>query len=245
MIGKLMKKIFLLLSTALFLFTGCAEESNTLSDIQGNNNSNSSDPDNPVSLKELQGTYNITFFGSEITSNNSNKEDNTYNDYYITNDCQKASELFPDIINNNGKNKCDDTTQINLLTHDAVIFFINNKISLTAKIQAEKGLTDKYRTYKYQHITFGSSDKLSGYGIKEYYYDNNNISDTAYEHSDNNYVITKLNDKTIQIDIFYYRKNIKLDTIFNNINVDTKNTYILEKLDNNTIELINNNDYPF
>lgn len=31
----------------------------------------------------------------------------------------------------------------------------------------------------------------------------------------------------------------------NNINVNTKNTYILEKLDNDTIELINNNDYSF
>lgn len=31
----------------------------------------------------------------------------------------------------------------------------------------------------------------------------------------------------------------------NNINVNTKNTYILEKIDNDTIELINNNDYPF
>ncbi len=246
MIGKLMKKIFLLLSTALFLFTGCAEESNTLSDIQGNNNSNSSDPDNPVSLKELQGTYNITFFGSEITSNNSNKEDNTYNDYYITNDCQKASELFPDIINNNGKNKCGDTTQINLLTHDAVIFFINNKISLTAKIQAEKGLTDKYRTYKYQHITFGSSDKLSGYGIKEYYYDlsSNKISNKPYEYQDSNYIITKLDDKTIKIEIFYNSKEIWQD-IQTSMNVNTTNTYILEKKDNNTIELTYSNDHPF
>ena len=31
----------------------------------------------------------------------------------------------------------------------------------------------------------------------------------------------------------------------NNINVNTKNTYILEKLDNDTIELTNINDCPF
>lgn len=32
---------------------------------------------------------------------------------------------------------------------------------------------------------------------------------------------------------------------YNNMHVNTKNTYILEKIDNNTIELINNNDYLF
>lgn len=132
-----------------------------------------------------------------------------------------------------------------MLTNKAVIYIFDNQISFKAKLQAEGSITDKYLTYKYQYITSAPSNSLNGNEIKEYYYDNNNISDTAYEHSDNNYVITKLNDKTIQIDIFYYRKDIKLDTIFNNINVDTKNTYILEKLDNNTIELINNNDYPF
>ena len=144
-----------------------------------------------------------------------------------------------------GKNKCDEVTQLNLLTNKAVIYIFDNQISFKAKLQAEGNITDKYLTYKYQYITSAPSNSLNGNEIKEYYYYNNNISDTAYEHSDNNYVITKLNDKTIQIDIFYYRKDIKLDTIFNNINVDTKNTYILEKLDNNTIELINNNDYPF
>lgn len=239
-----MKKIFLLLSIAviLFLFTGCAEEKSSL-------NTDSMPVDNiPEEFKNLAGTYNIIFFGSELTNlNNAINIDlfETYNNYYISNNCQKAQELFPDIINKNGKNKCDEVTQLNLLTNKAVIYIFDNQISFKAKLQAEGNITDKYLTYKYQYITSAPSNSLNGNEIKEYYYDNNNISDTAYEHSDNNYVITKLNDKTIQIDIFYYRKNIKLDTIFNNINVNTKNTYILEKLDNNTIELINNNDYPF
>lgn len=239
-----MKKIFLLLSIAviLFLFTGCAEEKSSL-------NTDSLPVDNiPEEFKNLAGTYNIIFFGSELTNLNDAMNIDlfeTYNNYYISNNCQKAQELFPDVINKNGKNKCDEVTQLNLLTNKAVIYIFDNQISFKAKLQAEGSITDKYLTYKYQYITSAPSNSLNGNEIKEYYYDNNNISDTAYEHSDNNYVITKLNDKTIQIDIFYYRKNIKLDTIFNNINVDTKNTYILEKLDNNTIELINNNDYPF
>lgn len=239
-----MKKIFLLLSIAviLFLFTGCAEEKSSL-------NTDSLPVDNiSEEFKSLAGTYNIIFFGSELTNlNNAINIDlfETYNNYYISNNCQKAQELFPDVINKNGKNKCDEVTQLNLLTNKAVIYIFDNQISFKAKLQAEGSITDKYLTYKYQYITSAPSNSLNGNEIKEYYYDNNNISDTAYEHSNNNYVITKLNDKTIQIDIFYYRKNIKLDTIFNNINVDTKNTYILEKLDNNTTELINNNDYPF
>ncbi|MDE7034100.1 MAG: hypothetical protein K2O68_03825 [Mucispirillum sp.] len=46
------------------------------------------------------------------------------------------------------------------------------------------------------------------------------------------------------MDIFYTGKDIFLDAQ-NSMNVDTKNTYILEKVDNDTIELINSNDYPF
>lgn len=237
-----MKKILLIFSITVFLFilTGCAEEKVL------NNGAIQEIDTIPDEFKNIAGTYNITFFGSEITSNNSNKEDNTYNDYYITNDCQKASELFPDIINNNGKNKCGDTTQINLLTHEAVIFFINNKISLTAKLQAENGIVEKYQTYKYQYITFDSTDKLNGYNFKEYYYDvvSNGVSNTAYKYPYNNYNITKLDEKTIKIEIVYNRRDIMLDAQ-NNINVNTKNTYILEKIDNDTIELINNNDYPF
>lgn len=239
-----MKKTLLIFSIAviLSLFTGCAEEKSSL-------NTDSLPVDNiPEEFKNLAGTYNIIFFGSELTNQNGASNVDlfkTYNDYYLTNNCQKAQELFPDVINNNGKNKCDEVTQLNLLTNKAVIYIFDNQISFKAKLQAEGSITDKYLTYKYQYITSAPSNSLNGNEIKEYYYDNNIISDTAYEHSDNNYVITKLNDKTIQIDIFYYGKDIKLDTIFNNINVNTKNTYILEKLDNNTIELINNNDYPF
>ena len=237
-----MKKILLIFSITVFLFilTGCAEEKVL------NNGAIQEIDTIPDEFKNIAGTYNITFFGSEITSNNSNKEDNTYNDYYITNDCQKANELFPDIINNNGKNKCGDTTQINLLTHEAVIFFINNKISLTAKLQAENGIVEKYQTYKYQYITFDSTDKLNGYNFKEYYYDvvSNGVSNTAYKYPYNSYNITKLDEKTIKIEIVYNRKDIMLDAQ-NNINVNTKNTYILEKIDNDTIELINNNDYSF
>lgn len=239
-----MKKTLLIFSITVFLFilTGCAEEKSSL-------NTDSLPVDNiPEEFKNLAGTYNIIFFGSELTNQNGASNVDlfkTYNDYYLTNNCQKAQELFPDVVNKNGKNKCDEVTQLNLLTNKAVIYIFDNQISFKAKLQAEGSITDKYLTYKYQYITSAPSNSLNGNEIKEYYYDNNIISDTAYEHSDNNYVITKLNDKTIQIDIFYYGKDIKLDTIFNNINVNTKNTYILEKLDNNTIELINNNDYPF
>ena len=240
-----MKKIFLLLSIAviLFLFTGCAEEKSSL-------NTDSMPVDNiPEEFKNLAGTYNIIFFGSELTNlNNAINIDlfETYNNYYISNNCQKANELFPDVINNNGKNKCDEFTEINLLTSQAVVYLVDNKISLTAKLQAEKGIVEKYQTYKYQYITFDSTDKLNGYNFKEYYYDvvSNGISNTAYKYSYNSYNITKLDEKTIKIEIVYNRKDIMLDAQ-NNINVNTKNTYILEKLDNNTIELINNNDYPF
>ena len=223
--------------------TGCAEEKSSL-------NTDSLPVDNiPEEFKNLAGTYNITFFGSEINSLNSGSSVDlfeTYNDYYITNNCQKANELFPDVINNNGKNKCDEFTEINLLTSQAVVYLVDNKISLTAKLQAENGIVEKYKTYKYQYITFDSTDKLNGYNFKEYYYDvvSNGVSNTAYKYPYNSYNITKLDEKTIEIEIVYNRRDIMLDAQ-NNINVNTKNTYILEKIDNNTIELINNNDYVF
>lgn len=240
-----MKKIFLLVSIAviLSLFTGCAEEKSSL-------NTDSLPVDNiPEEFKNLAGTYNIIFFGSELTNQNGASNVDlfkTYNDYYLTNNCQKAQELFPDVVNKNGKNKCDEFTEINLLTSQAVVYLVDNKISLTAKLQAEKGIVEKYQTYKYQYITFDSTDKLNGYNFKEYYYDvvSNGVSNTAYKYPSNNYNITKLDEKTIKIEIIYNRKDIMLDAQ-NNINVNTKNTYILEKIDNDTIELINNNDYPF
>lgn len=239
-----MKKILLIFSITVFLFilTGCAEEKSSL-------NTDSLPVDNiPEEFKNLAGTYNITFFGSEINSLNSVSSVDlfeTYNDYYITNNCQKANELFPDVINNNGKNKCDEFTEINLLTSQAVVYLVDNKISLTAKLQAANGIAEKYQTYKYQYITFDSTDKLNGYNFK-YYYDvvSNGVSNTAYKYPYNNYNITKLDEKTIKIEIVYNRRDIMLDAQ-NNINVNTKNTYILEKIDNDTIELINNNDYPF
>ena len=141
-----MKKILLIFSITVFLFilTGCAEEKSSL-------NTDSLPVDNiPEEFKNLAGTYNITFFGSEINSLNSGSSVDlfeTYNDYYITNNCQKANELFPDVINNNGKNKCDEFTEINLLTSQAVVYLVDNKISLTAKLQAENGIVEKYQTY--------------------------------------------------------------------------------------------------
>ena len=57
-----MKKILLIFSIAVFLFilTGCAEEKLSL-------NTDSLPVDNiPEEFKNLAGTYNITFFGSEI-----------------------------------------------------------------------------------------------------------------------------------------------------------------------------------
>lgn len=240
-----MKKILLIFSITVFLFilTGCAEEKVL------NNGSIQGIDTIPDEFKNIAGTYNITFFGSEINSLNSGSSVDlfeTYNDYYITNNCQKANELFPDVINNNGKNKCDEFTEINLLTSQAVVYLIDNKISLTAKLQAANGIVEKYQTYKYQYITFDSTDKLNGYNFKEYYYDvvSNGVSNTAYKYPYNNYNITKLDEKTIKIEIVYNRRDIMLDAQ-NNINVNTKNTYILEKIDNDTIELTNNNDYPF
>lgn len=240
-----MKKTLLIFSITVFLFilTGCAEEKSSL-------NTDSLPVDNiPEEFKNLAGTYNIIFFGSELTNQNGASNVDlfkTYNDYYLTNNCQKAQELFPDVINNNGKNKCDEVTEINLLTSQAVVYLVDNKISLTAKLQAENGIVEKYKTYKYQYITFDSTDKLNGYNFKEYYYDvvSNGVSNTAYKYPYNSYNITKLDEKTIKIEIVYNRRDIMLDAQ-NNINVNTKNTYILEKIDNNTIELINNNDYVF
>lgn len=240
-----MKKTLLIFSITVFLFilTGCAEEKSSLSaDIPPIDNTTED-------FKDIAGTYNITFFGSEINSLNSGSSVDlfeTYNDYYITNNCQKANEFFPDVINNNGKNKCDELTEINLLTNQAVVYLIDNKISLTAKLQAANGIVEKYQTYKYQYITFDSTDKLNGNTFEEYYYDvvNNRVSSTSYKYPYNNYIITKLDEKTIKIDIVYHRKDIMSDA-HNSINVNIKNTYILEKIDNDTIELTNINDHPF
>lgn len=115
---------------------------------------------------------------------------------------------------------------------------------ITAKLQTNGGITDKYLTYKY--ISFNPSDELNGIGVKVYYYDE--VSDNVsinYKEYHTTYYVTKIDNDTIKLEFMYNRQTIALEKYGNKMDVNTKNTLILEKIDNNTIELINSNNYPF
>lgn len=231
-----MKNIFILLSILLFVVTGCSDENNTSksNSSEAGDNSSVSVPDVPVN--ELQGTYKVTFFGSEI------KE---HNDYYVTNDCKKAEELFSDIVNKNGKNKCSGENEIKLLESDnsskAVIYIRqdNNKKYVVINIQADDGIGNNYLTYKYQYIRTNSFDALSGRGFKEYFYDEtlDNVSEDPAEFSEDTFHIEMIDGNKLKLSFNYTDKRIALSN-GSSINADTKNTFILEKIGDDTRELL-------
>ncbi len=62
---------------------------------------------------DLLGTYNVTFFGTQVTNVRDYDESAAFiagmaDLLYVSNDCAKAKELYPDIIdsNNGMKNQC-------------------------------------------------------------------------------------------------------------------------------------------
>lgn len=218
-----MKRLFILFSVLLFVFYGCADDKK----------SSKSNTDIPIvdpgdDLTELQGTYNITFFGSEIPD---------YNEYYITDNCTKAAELLPD-INNNGQNKCDGGKELKFISNQASIFVINGNINIVAKVQANGGISDEYLTYKYQYIRFNPSDKLSGQGFKERCYDEllDDFTKASKTYANDTFLLEKIDDNILKLSYTYTDKRIAFAD-GSNKNVNIKNIFILEKTSDETSEL--------
>ena len=226
------KSLLLILASlfAIFALTGCAEDSK--------NNNGGTTPTTPGTVPaEYAGTYEVVFFGSQVTNvRDAGSLGSMADMFYISNDCAKAAELYPDVIGANGKNNCTAEGQSTLLDGKVVIAVDNGNMNVTSRMQMEGGAVDMSPADKYQYTIYNLATSLSGKGVKGYNYDeaNNAPSATATEFPESPFQVTKLDDGSIRIDMTLVGKVVE-----GIATVDAKNTIILKKLSNDTTALKN------
>lgn len=242
-----MRKSFLFLLVSImtvFLIAGCADDT-TSKGGTGNNDGGSATF--PEELNSLLGTYEVTFFGSQVTNVRDGGILASMADmFYISNDCTKAKELYPDVIGAGGKNNCTVEGQSTLL--EGVVQFsknANNQLVVTSRMQMEGGTVDMSATDKYQFTEYNPTSDfttLSGKGVKGWNYDevNNKPSATATDFPESPYTITINSDGTVRVDMTLVGKVVPSIAT-----VDAKNTIILRKLSDDTTPLENKIMKPF
>lgn len=233
------KSLLLILASlfAIFALTGCAEDSK-----------NDTPAPTPGSVpSELAGTYNVTFFGSQVTNA---KSDNpvfatTADALYISNDCVKAAELYPDVIGVNNKNNCGVDTQSTLLDGQVVISVVNGNMTITSRMQMEGGAVDLSEADKYQYTIYNVASTTSGTGVTGWNYDvaNNAPSAAATDFPNSPFTVTQLEDGSVRIDMTLVDKSVNAFGMQGI--VDAKNTIILTKVNDTVVTLENKIQKPF
>lgn len=203
--------------------------------------------------KDIAGTYKIVFFGSQVVEHTQKKDsafdgvsdkfDSLADKFYISNNCKKAQELYPAIINHGLRNKCNTVTQSKILDGIVSISYDDkNFLHITSRLQMEGGVVDMSASDRYQYtvyapIKYGNS--LKGKGIVSWNYDstNNSPSSNSVSFSESPFYITKLGKDMLRIDITLIGKNVKVMNKM--IIIDAVNTIILEKMDANHTYLEN------
>lgn len=232
------KSLFIILSCMLaaFIITGCSEDSD-------NNSGNSS------TGKELTGTYEITFFGTQVTNAKGNNAMivDMADSMYISNDCAKAKELYPDIIDISEKNKCRPTEDndgnpqkgtAELLDGIAVVSIENNKLKMSSRVQLAGETMDKFAPAdKYQFTEYYETTGLSGKGVKGWNYDADNKKPSAQplDFPNSPYSLSVLDDGSVRIDLTLVDKSVMGGII----TVDAKTTVIMQKKNDSTTPLEN------
>ncbi len=231
-----MKKslLFILASLfAIFTLAGCADDSNS------DSNSTSASVD-----KSMAGTYDVTFFGSQVTNvRNPGSLAGLADVFYISNDCKKAKELYPGVIGVGGKHNCTPDKQSKLLDGKVIISIDNNgTILITSRMQMEGGAVDLSASDKYQYTEYNPTKATSGKGVKGYNYDaaTNKPSAKATEFPESPFSVTKQADGTLRIDMTLVGK-----VVSGVATVDAKNTILLKKVNDNTTKLENKIQQPF
>ena len=248
-----MKKSFLFLLISImtvFLIAGCADDTTSNNGGTGNNGGGSvpstNTPVDPAKPETLNGNYEVTFFGSEVTNvrvTSGSIPENTYSAFYISNDCAKATELFPDVIGVGGKNGCTTDGQSTLLDGTVLITVSATDMNITSRMQMEGGSVDMSPTDKYQYtVYYNTSDLVTfkGKGVKGWNYDNvnNRPSATATGFPESPYTVTVNTDGTVRIDMTLANKDVSAFGV-GTATVDAKNTIILKKINDDTTPLEN------
>lgn len=207
---------------------------------------------------DLLGTYNVTFFGTQVTNVRDHDESaiaGMANLFYVSNDCAKAKELYPDIIdsidsNNGMKNQCPEGSDGNpakgtavLLDGVVVMNNISGQLGITSRVQLGGQIMDTFAPAdKYQYTEYYPTSDFVNYegkGVKGWNYDsaNNKPSETSTEFPESPYKITKQDDGSLRIDMTLVGK--KVNAMNTDFTVDAVTTVIMTKENNSTDALAN------
>lgn len=242
-----MKKSFLFLLISImtvFLIAGCADD--TTKDNGGSTTPPTNTPVDPAKPETLNGTYEVTFFGSQVTNARDGSGMEGFADmFYISNDCTKAQELYPDVIGASGKNNCTAEGQSTLLDGTVLITVSATDMNITSRMQMEGGTVEMSATDKYQYTVYNKTSDLTtftGKGVKGWNYDdvNNKPSATATDFPESPYTVTINADGTVRVDMTLVGKVVPSIAT-----VDAKNTIILKKVNDDTTPLDNAIVKPF
>lgn len=216
-----------------------------------------SNDDNGVAFPaDLLGTYNVTFFGTQVTNvrdydASASTIANMADLLYVSNDCAKAKELYPDIIdsNNGMKNQCPtegsdgNTAKGTAELLDGIVVMNNVSGQLGGQIMDQFAPADKYQYTEY----YPTSDFVNyeGKGVKGWNYDsaNNKPSETSSEFPESPYKITKQDDGSLRIDMTLVGK--KVNAMGVDLTVDAVTTVIMTKASDSTEQLANEIQKPF
>lgn len=218
-----------------------------------------SNDDNGVAFPaDLLGTYNVTFFGTQVTNvrdydASASTIANMADLLYVSNDCAKAKELYPDIIdsNNGMKNKCptegsDGNTAkgtAELLDGIVVMNNVSEQLGITSRVQLGGQIMDQFAPAdKYQYTEYYPTSDFVNYegkGVKGWNYDsaNNKPSETSSEFPESPYKITKQDDGSLRIDMTLVGK--KVNAMGVDLTVDAVTTVIMTKASDSTEQLPN------
>lgn len=224
-----------------------------------------SNDDNGVAFPaDLLGTYNVTFFGTQVTNvrdydASASTIANMADLLYVSNDCAKAKELYPDIIdsNNGMKNKCptegsDGNTAkgtAELLDGIVVMNNVSEQLGITSRVQLGGQIMDQFAPAdKYQYTEYYPTSDFVNYegkGVKGWNYDsaNNKPSETSSEFPESPYKITKQDDGSLRIDMTLVGK--KVNAMGVDLTVDAVTTVIMTKASDSTEQLANEIQKPF
>ncbi len=224
-----------------------------------------SNDDNGVAFPaDLLGTYNVTFFGTQVTNvrdydASASTIANMADLLYVSNDCAKAKELYPDIIdsNNGMKNQCptegsDGNTAkgtAELLDGIVVMNNVSGQLGITSRVQLGGQIMDQFAPAdKYQYTEYYPTSDFVNYegkGVKGWNYDsaNNKPSETSSEFPESPYKITKQDDGSLRIDMTLVGK--KVNAMGVDLTVDAVTTVIMTKASDSTEQLANEIQKPF
>lgn len=242
-----MKKFLFTILTcfSVFLIAGCSDDSD--------DNKKAQVPE------DLLGTYKVTFFGTQVLNPRDCNDSGTggcafvlgYADLlYVSNDCDKAKELYPDVINaeNGMKNQCNPEGEIkgtaNLLDGAVVIANKESKLGITSRVQLGGEAMDTFAPAdKYQYTIYNPTNDFTnfeGKGVTGWNYDSENNAPSAQstEFPESPYKLIKQDDGSIKIEMTLVGKQVNVMGMAN-MTVDAKTTVIMTKENADTTELEN------